>query len=193
MNIHTAANRKTCHEYAAANPHLDRNELVLKEWAIGAGCSDHDAQNSLKLAMDPCHPVSAQNTYDDLHIAIASLRNGFDIIIRNLPDWLIGTARFCDEVWEDAYVFWTSLQVEPMHVEELVDLQLRFENGYLKLRSSLQDTDNWVDRVSCVLMVLWRFKNFTASQLPDGSPLATAAELWCEALQVAYMTWSVDA
>jgi hypothetical protein len=114
--------------------------------------------------MEPCHAVSATDTYNNLHIAIASLRNGWDIIMRELPDWLSCTVRFCDEPWDDAYVFWTCLQVEPRWVEELVDLQLHFSNGHLKLRRSLQHDNDWVDRVSCVLMVLWRFKNFTATR-----------------------------
>jgi hypothetical protein len=102
MNIHIPANRKACHDYAAANPMLDANEMVLKDWTIGVACSDHDCQNSLKWAMEPCHAVSATDTYNNLHIAIASLRNGWDIIMRELPDWLSCTVRFCDEPWDDA-------------------------------------------------------------------------------------------
>jgi hypothetical protein len=164
MNIHMADHRLESHELALANPNLNENELILSELTVGRACGDHDCQNSLKWALDPLHLVSATDTYEQLHIIIASVRNGFNIICRELPDWLVNIIQFSD-VRYDGYEFWVGLGVEPKWVHEIcAELELRFHDGRLKVEQDIQNTNDWVDKVSAVLMYLWNMQDFTATR-----------------------------
>jgi hypothetical protein len=164
MNIHMADHRLQSHELALAHPEsLNERQLILTDLTVGRACGDHDCQNSLKWALDPLHPVSATETYEQLHIIIASVRNGFDIISRELPDWLVNIIQFSD-VRYDGYEFWIALGIEPKWLDEICELELRFQDGRLIVKQDMQNTNDWVDRVSGVLMYLWNMQDFTATR-----------------------------
>ena len=163
MDIHTSDHRLESHEIALADSTKNENLLVLTEWTLGRACGDHDCQNSLKWALDPLHPVSPTETYEHIHIIVASVRNGFDIICRELPDWLVNIVRFSQEPF-DGYELWAALGVEPKWIDELCELQLRWSEGFLKIKGDLEADTRWVERVSTVLMYLWNLKDFTATR-----------------------------
>ena len=155
--------RKASHEVALQKPELNFAELDLKDWVVGTACGDHDAQNSLKWALAPVLP-DGSSSYDDLYIVVESVRNGFSILMTDLPSWLIGAVLFVHDAFPDCYQLWVALGVEPKWADELGDMRLRFEGGFLKLRHTLQAESGWMDRVSTCLLYLWRFKQFTASR-----------------------------
>lgn len=167
LRIHESAHRKSCNDLATTlDDAVLENELVLKDWVVGRACCDHDGHNAVKWALEPLHQHNAQNTYDDLCIVVASIRNSFNTILDELPDWLQSVTRFVDEDYDrdEHYEYWTSLQHDPKVIEEILELELRFEGGHLKLRKNLEQEADWVDRVSAVLMASWRFRFFTASR-----------------------------
>ena len=166
MMIHEADHRKSCADLALELGDPDaENDLIMKDLTLGRACADHDAHNGLKWALHPFHLESADKTFKELHIGIASARNSWDILMKEFPDWLISVVRFTDEPFDAdiSYQLWVSLQVASCWVEELLELEVRFEDSHLKLKKAFEETD-WVDRVTTVLMAIWTFKEFTASR-----------------------------
>ena len=164
LGLHRQEHRLESHELALLDTGLNENRLILTDWTTGRACADHDCQNALKWAADPLHSISASDTYDNMHIIVASIRNGFDIICRELPNWLASTVRFTDEAFPDCQQFWASLQVESTWIDELCELQLQFSEGVLKIKKELETDTHWVEKVSSVLMYIWNFKDFTATR-----------------------------
>ena len=59
---------------------------------------------------------------------------------------------------------WRGLGVDPGIAEELVALQLRIENGCLKVASELQHKPGVVGRVARVQLQLWQFRAWAESR-----------------------------
>ena len=83
---------------------------------------------------------------------LESLRNSFSTLVENLASWLTDVLRF-----EDWHAPWAGamracLQVEPRWAEEMLDLQIRWHDGYLKVSEKLKECPSVYDRVSIVLL-----------------------------------------
>ena len=167
MKIHSAADRKAVHDLrlSLGEDSQFENMLVLRDWTIGAACSQHDAHNALKWALAPLHETTPDATCDAIHISVASLRNGWSVLLSEMPEWLLRAVCFTSEpASAHMGLFWTCLGVEAFWVEELCQLQLRFYGDRLLLHSEVQQLDDWVDRVTACLMHLWKFVDFSSSR-----------------------------
>lgn len=67
----------------------------LLDWVISTGCANHDAQNGLKwgLAWLDCGDEAAKKLY----IAIESVRNGFDLVLKHMPAFLLQVVSVVDD------------------------------------------------------------------------------------------------
>ncbi|CAE8640492.1 unnamed protein product [Polarella glacialis] len=100
LRKHIPAQRKSCHDMAMMDPSLMETELVLRDWTQGRACADHDAHKALKWSMEPLQHESAHH----IRIAIASLRDGWDILMKEISVLLIETAGGCSGsgFWQSA-------------------------------------------------------------------------------------------
>ena len=59
---------------------------------------------------------------------------------------------------------WACWQVEPKWVEEMLDLQIRWHDGNLKVSEKLKERPSVYDRVSIVLLPSWTFRQHSDSR-----------------------------
>ena len=143
--------------------------LARLEWVEGAGCSLHDAHNSLKWGMsfERLGPDVMKNVW----VVFASLRNSFDLILLHLPQWLVvhvaWTPRDQLPTPDKLSVLWQALQLDEEIVELLAqDLQLWWDRDATMLRVA----EDWkcrpdaMQELSAALQAVWQFKKFSDSR-----------------------------
>ncbi len=106
----------------------------LSDWVVSTACVDHDAQNGLKWGL--AWLDVGEDATKRLHIAIESLRNGYDLLLKHLPTFLMDHLHPVDSEGGPSalrYEFWVSLGVEPSIAEELTELGLLWRDGRLEV------------------------------------------------------------
>ena len=137
--------------------------LSLCNWMISTPCCGHDAHNGLKWSLGK-FVVEGSEISKSLHIGVESLRSGYDLLIKELGGWLMVSIEFVDAGIPHAQDLWTSLSIEPSWVELLLDLKLHFKKGRLCISRDFADDDSLAEKVSSVLLHVWRFKKYTDSR-----------------------------
>ena len=99
-------------------------------------------------------------------VAIASLRNSYSELIRYLEDWLGARARFEDFQGPVRILrkFWSLVGLKETFVEQLVTMQIRFQDGRLVLHSRCAHEADWPDRVVSIMQRLWSFSTWSTSR-----------------------------
>ena len=137
--------------------------LAMLTWIVGVTCITHAVHNALKWSAatfihDPACMRSA-------YICIASLRNSFDQLARHARPW-IGD-RIVLEDWNFPHLeqLWTILVRDEELRKALIDLQLRFSNGYLRIaRKYFEQPAEAIGIVITVFLKLWQFRDFCDSR-----------------------------
>ena len=150
----------------------------LLSWYTCTGCMLHDVQNSLKWSI--LSYVQDKATMRSCFIACESLRNGFDCLVRKVSEWLPQVIRYEDWGCPDAGRIWTMLNVEPEWVELLTQLQIRWDEGVLKIACAYDGRHDTPQLVATCLLLLWKFRRFSESRwltLGDSCRALLASEL----------------
>lgn len=107
-------------------------------------------------------PSSAgeEATLKDLFIAISAVRNAYNLLVQELPTWLMKVVVFGERAMPCAAEVWTALGVEPHWVDELVQMKLHWSEGRLNVCSSFETCDNFTERLTGALLYLWKFVFF---------------------------------
>ena len=136
----------------------------LTDWVVSTGCANHDAQNALKwgLASLDC----GEEVTKKLHIVIESLRNGYDLLQKALPGFLTQSLSLVDEASSPGYSeeFWASLCIEPVVLQDLVELGLRWSAGRLQIYESAASGSDFMEKLTACMMSVFRFQRFTDSR-----------------------------
>lgn len=135
----------------------------LTDWVVSTPCANHDAQNGLKwgLAWMEC----GEETIKKLHIAVESLRNSYNLLVKYLPKFLMSTLTIVqDSSLANPEEFWVALGMEPVVVQELVELGLCWRDGRLQAFRSAAEGKDFMGRVTACILSVFRFKRFTDSR-----------------------------
>ena len=130
------------------------------------GCALHDAQNGFKRPL--LEWMGDADCVRNVHVAVQSVRNSMDLIVRHVGLWVARALRFrpvltSDET-NDLQCLWNCLGLEPELVDLLSEtLQLRWRDGVLLVSEQLQGTD-CVGLATNTLLTVWRFRQFTDSR-----------------------------
>jgi hypothetical protein len=138
--------------------------MSLLTWLAAAPCINHSVHNAMKWSVKEY--VQDKSCMRSAFIVIASLRNGFVTLTANVSAWVRATLKFED--WgSSARVLpevWMLLLRDSELIAALSLMQLRFEEGCLKVARLYEDVHDVVNQVVTILMKLWLFQNFTDSR-----------------------------
>ena len=151
--------------YSTRNPD-DAALSRLTNWQVLTPCCNHDVQNALKWSLS--RHVDNTEALKDLFIAVASLRNAFDLLHGHIADFLGRCLEPVDEPdeYEESYRYWTDIGVESVVAEQLAELSVRWHNGRLRVRagSDAASQGSLVGRVAALIMAVLRFRKFAESR-----------------------------
>ena len=141
----------------------------LQTWHCFTGCSAHDIQNSLKWAL-AAHTTEA--LLKDIHITLESLRNSFALLHGSLPAFLVQRLAFDmpPGPTQDIMEFWQLLGVEADVLEEVSVVNPWFSDGLLHVSADLADGEDSLDRISSVVLCLFRWRRFVESRFDTVGP-----------------------
>ena len=136
----------------------------LTDWVVSTGCANHDGQNALKwgLAGLDC----GEEVHKKLYIVVESLRNYYDLLQRYLLAFLTQSLTLVEDVAHRGFSqeFWASLCVEPVVLQDLVELGLRWCDGRLQVYESAASSPDFMEKVTASILSVFRFKKFTDSR-----------------------------
>lgn len=141
---------------------LPRAVLDNLSWISTGACVCHDAHNSLKWSV--LEQTQDPRTLRGLFICIESLKNGFNLMMKNVRTWLHTVVEFEDLPHFPHRQLWQLLGIDPNIAEVAEELQLRFERDRLRIAKKWQgDAAVW-DTIELVLLHIWAFKKYTDSR-----------------------------
>jgi hypothetical protein len=137
----------------------------LTDWHLSTGCACHDAHNSLKWGLCWLTGDSVE-VMKRLHVAIESLRKGYDVLHRFLPSFVATHLTFVPSDSGDPRVlcYWLSLGLEQELAEELARLNLLWDGEMLLASVSCRDDPKVLERISTLLLGVFKFRRFTSSR-----------------------------
>ena len=136
--------------------------LDLLSWSFSSGCCNHDCHNGLKWGV-AAHLTSPE-LLKDFWIICESLRSGYDILMQHMGHWMSTRLAFVEWDMPDIYEFWTLLGVAPEWVEVLTSLQLRWQDGCLRVSPAWDGDPKLCELVSACLLHVFRFTVPTESR-----------------------------
>ena len=155
------------HEMAISGSSNEGEAILsqMTDWVVTTACANHDCQNALKWGL--AWLQTSEDLTKKLHIAIASLRNGYDLLLKHLLNFVLEYLQLVDDDFEVANsleTYWACLGVEPEVASDLSRLGLRWHQGKLLLFRSAASTHGFMDSIRAALLSVFRFKSFTDSR-----------------------------
>ena len=141
-------------------------QMQLLDWCVSTPCANHDCQNALKWALKN----SGENQEDmlkGLHVSIAALRNGMDLLHAFLPAFVQQSVSFVlarPGAREPLYNFWVALGLESIVAELCAELQAMWRNDRLEVSEDCSEDPQLFEKLSHILLQACRFKSFTDSR-----------------------------
>lgn len=139
--------------------------LWLTDWLIGTPCACHDTHNALKWAVDEWIDAPGLK---DLHIAVESLRNGYDLLVLRVRTFLSRHlfARKQPMDFEEATTFWRVMGVDATWLDRVARLDLSWNPETRRLRVNrcgLGDQELLVE-TEIVMLYVMKFSRFSDSR-----------------------------
>lgn len=141
----------------------DRDLSKMMQWFLATPCCLHDVHNAQKRAM--AMKVREQ-LVKDLFIVIASIRNGYDLVVARLYTWLMEKVSFQTRKgsYDDHFQFWTMMDIPYKWAEKMAELGLCFKDGRLCVDKTCENhTDIFGTIFGCLLHV-FKFRKFSDSR-----------------------------
>ncbi|CAK0826530.1 unnamed protein product, partial [Prorocentrum cordatum] len=149
------------HFHAAPGMHMkntmaeaDASLYDLLSWYTSDACKTHDIHSGWKAAA--LEFLVTKDVTRSTFIAIASMRNSFDVLMKQARPWLDKELRNC-LAFED----WA---VHSKWLDEFGDLQLRYQDVQLEVVAKFRGQPDVKDRVEVMLVRLWQFRKFSDSR-----------------------------
>jgi len=145
-------------------PNVDRT-AGLRDWVVGTGCSLHDASKALEWATRP-HLVVGADILTELHIVCASLRNGYELMVDAMPQFLkMHLVHKSVPYDEDAVAeYWRMVGASQDWVPVLTKLNLWWYNGQLQVSTMYDGKPTPISLVADAVMYVMRFVSFTQTR-----------------------------
>lgn len=136
----------------------------LLDWVVVTPCANHNVQNSLKWGM--LSVATDPELLSHLHIAIESVRNGFDLLYQRLGAFVAGSLTFVANTDDPqkVYAFWVNLGVDSETADTLADLNLWWHMGRLQVDERRVSDPDLAEKVIGAMLSVFRFKKFTDSR-----------------------------
>jgi len=136
----------------------------LTNWCFVNGDVLHDTMNAWLWGFKPFIP--SDTCMKDIFIIISSVRNSFDIILKEMPSWLASRVELTDNPWPEEALLeqWSLLGVEEPVIEVLVDLRLRWAGDKLEIFSEHAGHPTAMEDISGALLGVWRLRKFSESR-----------------------------
>jgi hypothetical protein len=106
------------------------------------------------------------------YICVESLRNGFSLLVEHAPTWVRANIAFEDWEFDAISELWGLLVSDDELKAMLIDLQLRFSEGRIKIARKFLFSDDVTNLVVTCLLKLWQFKSFAESRWCTLGPVA---------------------
>ena len=171
--LHRAFYEHSMHTKQAGEAHMQ----WLLSWYTSSGCILHDLQNAVKWSIWRFTEGKAARKCVS---ACESLRNAYDLLILKVSPWLAQVICFEDWEFQESNILWTMLNIEAEWVDMLVQLQVRYESGFLKVASAFSDREDTPQIIITCLVKLWKFRRFSESRwltLGDACRALNASEI----------------
>ena len=159
-------------QYMTAFHHAKKQELSvgaaymfeLLHWFFSARCAMHIAHGALKRALAKF--VADKTLMKSSWIVLSSLRNSIGQLHRCGKSWINQRQHFEDWLMpvDVQNVLWRCLGLPSEVIDMLLMLQLRFENGQLKVAKAQRHSKTLSNDIMNVLLAVWRFTEFTESR-----------------------------
>ena len=135
----------------------------LQELFVSTPCTAHAAQNALKWAIAP---LLKKDTLHDLHICIEACRNSFAMLHAHLFDFLQQHVTFRAHAHDlqEAATLWAAVGVDASMLEVVAEVHPIWSGTTLLVAANLQHQTDFLEKVSRVLLYLWRWRRFTESR-----------------------------
>ena len=136
-----------------------------KEWCFGWSCSSHAASNAIKWGLAP---YSTSFVTEALHIAIASLKNSSEEILKVVNLFVATRVVFAGRggTLNDRQLFWTALGV-PAHMLDIV-LEVNpiwdADTQTLTVSALLESKEDWQDTVASIVCFFLRWQDFSETR-----------------------------
>jgi hypothetical protein len=126
------------------------------------GCFLHDLHNGFKKGL--CSYVNDPVTMRSMWICIESAKNSFALVSLHMCDWI--TERLIFEPWNVAGLrdMWQMLGFKDHWLELLVDMEVRFADGQLRVSPRYKDDPELPQLLTMVLAKAWSFRKWTDSR-----------------------------
>ena len=151
---------------------LPSSFLELLSWVICVACFAHHGHNSLKWSIRDF--IDDKVTTKACWVAMASLRNSFDLLVEFAPRWLGSRLRFADYDKGDLKELWSLLGESEKWIEILCRLQIRFHGGFIYMAADLEGDNSAIELAMTALQHLWRFKAWRDSRWCGIGPTSRA-------------------
>jgi len=143
----------------------------MKQWYCSAACALHDGQNALKWSL--YFYMSDASLMKNTHVIIAALRNSYEQLATHLGGWLQESVVFEEDDTYEKQTWsslWVALGVLPQYVELLLQLQLRWRDGFLRVSREQQDRAGVMEDISMIVLAMLQFDNFSDSRWLGAGP-----------------------
>ena len=139
-------------------------QRILRHWVVVVGCCAHDFHNALKWSV--LMFLKDKAVMRDSWIVLASLRSSYEQLVLYLPKWLEHSLGFAEWQGEQAFLieWWEFVGLEGKWLALFVSLQLRFHSNRLWVAARFQDDAQIVNKITCALLYLWKFKKFSETR-----------------------------
>lgn len=141
----------------------DARLSALLTWCLTVPCVNHDAHNSLKWAIAPW--CDSKVCMRNLFITIEALRQSYSELVSHAPAWLSRSVVFedCKDI-DTLRRLWTFCALAPTWVDTLVELQLRYEGGAMKICTRWKDHPDLPELLMTILLKVWEWRRFSDSR-----------------------------
>lgn len=158
------------HQYVLACEDLQASRMsegqAYRLWCItfftAVGCFLHDIHNGFKKGVAAF--IENPKTMRSMWICMESARSSFNVLALFLGEWI--AARLTFEPWDNMHAreLWELLGFKDHWVDLLVDLELRFSRGRLRVSPRYANEERLPGIITTVMMKAWSFKTWTDSR-----------------------------
>jgi hypothetical protein len=164
LSAHCRA-RHMCY-YSAHGPQLGplRYLLLNMDWVLASKCAAHGCSNALHWALAP---IVEEDTLDNVHISIQSLRNSASAIFSHTATTLVRIMRFGDAVVASAAeveTFWRVMGVESDFIDLFVSVNPYFLAGQLYVDAGLANDPECLAKVSSCMTYCLTWQRFSETR-----------------------------
>ena len=128
---------------------------VLRSWVVCLGCSCHDLHGGLKWSL--MQYVSSTQMMKDNWVIFHSLRQSSEQIWRSLHAWVAEHITYENYDGPDLTPLYQLFRIEVAWLPRFVELQIRWEDGRLKVAEAFESNPMGLLPVVSALMYLWKF------------------------------------